>query len=380
MKKWKVEQKDLFTPFNLKGLDFKTTDDLGDMTDSVGQQRAYQAMKFGFNIRQKGFNLYAMGPSGSGKYASIKEFLNKKASGEEVPPEWCYVYNFEKSHRPLYLKFPAGRAKEFQKDINNFLRDLRGAIPSAFESQEFRNRIQDIEEEFKNKQRDVFSDLKEKAKKEGISMMETPAGIAFAPIKDGEILSPEQLNELPEEERKEIEEKINKFQKEFGESVRQQPKWQREAKNKIRDLSREIVKSTASSLIDELKKKYEDLKEVTKHLEAIQNDLIEHAEQFHQAKEGQQQPLPIPGMQQPDPTESIFHRYKVNVLVDHSKAEGAPVVYEDDPAFQNLVGRIEHVAHMGALTTDFTLIKPGALHRANGGYLILDALKVLMHP
>ncbi len=380
MKKWKVEQKDLFIPFNLKDLDFKTTDDLRDMTDSVGQERAYQALDFGFNIRQKGFNLYAMGPSGSGKYASIKAFLNKKAADEKVPSEWCYVYNFEESHRPLYLRFPAGRSKEFHEDIEHLLRDLRGAIPSAFDSEEFRNRRQEIEEEFKNKQREVFSDLKEKAKKEGVSVMETPAGIAFAPIKNGDVLSPEQLNKLSEDERKEIEEKVNKFQKEFGESIQQQPKWQREAKNKIRELSREIVKATASSLIDELKKKYEDLPEVAKHLEAIQDDLIEHAEQFHEAKEGGQQPMPIPGMQQPDPTESIFHRYKVNVLVDHSKAKGAPVIYEDDPAFQNLVGRIEHVAQMGALTTDFTLIKPGALHLANGGYLILDALKVLMHP
>ncbi len=380
MEQWKIKHEELLVPFPVSDLDFKTTDDLDDTTDSVGQDRAYQAMKFGFSIRQKGFNLYAMGPSGSGKYASIKTYLKKKAAAEEVPSGWCYVYNFEESHRPLYLEFPAGRVKGFSEDINELLRDLRGAISSAFDSDEFRNRRQEIEEEFKNKQQEVISDLKEEAEKEGIALVETPAGIAFAPIKNGEVLMPEQINKLSEDEREEIQKKINKFQKKFGESIQQQPKWQREAQRKVRELSREVIRATVSSMMEELKKKYEDLPEVVQHLEAIQNDLIDHAEQFHETKDGQQQPMVIPGMQQPDPTQAIFHRYKVNVLVDHSKGSGAPVIYEDDPAFQNLVGRIEHVAQMGALTTDFTLIKPGALHRANGGYLILDAFKVLTHP
>ncbi len=380
MEKWKLLQKDLSTPFNLEDLNFKTTDDLDEMQKIPGQGRAYQAMEFGFNIGQKGFNIYAMGPSGSGKYAAIKEFLNNKASGEPVPLEWCYVNNFEKSHRPIYLKFPPGRANEFKKDNKRLLEDVRRAILSAFVSEEYRNKRQEIEEELKKKQQDELSDIRERAKKEGISIVETPAGIAFAPIIDGNILTPDQVSSLPENQRKEIESRISKFQKEFGKTMQQQPGWQREAQNKIKDLSREVIKATVSSFFEEMKKKYENFSEVIKHLEAVKNDLIEHAEQFHQAKEGEQQPLVIPGIQQQDPTDAIFHRYEINVLVDHSKANGAPVVYEDDPAFQNLVGRIEHIAKMGALTTDFTLIKPGALHLANGGYLILDAEKVLSQP
>ncbi len=380
MEKWKIQQKDLLTPSNLEDLNFETTNDLSDMKETPGQERAYQAMEFGFNIGQKGFNLYAMGSGGSGKYAAIKEFLNNKASGENVPWEWCYMNNFEQSHRPLYLKFPAGRANEFKEDNKRLLEDLRGAILSAFVSEEYRNKRQEIEEELKKKQQDELSDIRERAKKEGISLVKTPAGIAFAPIIDGNVLMPEQISKLPEDQRKDIESRISKFQKEFGKTIQQQPKWQREAQNKIKELSREVVRATVSSLFEEMNKKYENLSEVIKHLDALRNDLIEHAEQFHQAKEGAQQPIVIPGIQQQDPTEAIFHRYEINVLVDHSKANGAPVVYEDDPAFQNLVGRIEHIAKMGALTTDFTLIKPGALHRANGGYLILDAEKVLMQP
>lgn len=380
MEKWKIQQKDLFTPFSPEKLDFQTTDDLSDMKDSVGQERAYHSMKFGFNIRQKGFNIYAMGPSGSGKYAAIKEYLNKKASEEEVPREWCYVNNFEHSHKPLYLQFPPGSANRFKEDNDRALEDLRKAIPAAFDSEEYRHRRQEIEEELKNKQQEELSYIREKAKKEDMSLVETPAGFVFAPMKDGELLQPDQISKLPEKKRKKIEEKVSKLQKEFGKSLQQQPKWQREAHNKIKKLSREVVRNTVSSLLEELKKRYKDLPEVIKHLDAVKDDLTDHAEQFEQAKGGQQQPAPIPGIQQQDPTESIFHRYKINVLVDHGKAKGAPVVYEDDPAFQNLVGRIEHIAQMGALTTDFTLIKPGALHRANGGYLILDAEKVLMQP
>ncbi len=380
MEKWKVPHNDLFTPYNVGEFDFKTTDDLEDITEFLGQDRAYQALKFGFDIRQKGFNLFAMGPSGSGKHDSIKKFLNKKASGEQVPSEWCYVNNFEQSHRPLYLEFPAGRAIRFREDMESYVDDLKGAIPSAFDSEEFRNRRQEIEEEFKNKQQEEIKNIQEKARQEGISIMQTPAGLAFAPIKKGDVLGPDQFNDLKEGERKEIEEKINHFQKELNKVLQQQPQWQREAQNKVRELSREVIRTTVSSLIEELKKQYEDLPEVIKYLDAVQNDLIENAEQFQQARDGGQQQLAMLGIQQQNPTEAIFRRYKVNLLVDHSSSKGAPVIYEDDPAFQNLVGRIEHIAQMGALTTDFTLIKAGALHRANGGYLMLDAKKVLMQP
>lgn len=165
MEKWKIKHEELFIPYNFKDLDFKTTDDLSDMSDSVGQERAYESMKFGFNIRQKGFNLYAMGPSGSGKYASVKEFLTKKAAGEEVPSEWCYVNNFEESHRPVCLEFPAGRARGFSEDIDELLRDLRGAIPSAFDSEEFRNRLRTLKRSLKANSRKAFQILRKKPKK-----------------------------------------------------------------------------------------------------------------------------------------------------------------------------------------------------------------------
>lgn len=382
MEEWKVAAGELFTPCDLDAIDFQTTDDLKALKEVLGQERASEAMRFGFDIPQKGFNLFAMGPTGAGKFSAVREFLKQKAAGEEVPPDWCYVNNFEESHRPLYLKFPAGRARAFHREMELCLEELRAAIPASFDSEEYRRRRQEIEEELGKKQEESLSSIRARAKKQDIALIRTPSGLAFAPIKEDEVLAPHEYNSLPEEKRKKIEETIHGFQAELGKTLHQRPKWIREAQAKIKDLSREMIEATVTGLLEELKSKFADLPEVLRYLEAVQDDLIDHAEQFHQAKDGE--PLAMLGIpiqqQQQDHGEMIFRRYKVNVLVDHSDAKGAPVVYEDNPTFQNLVGRVEHVAQMGALMTDFTLIKPGALHRANGGYLILDGLKVLMQP
>lgn len=382
MEEWRVEERELFTHCNLDQLEFNTTEDLEELKEVLGQDRASQAMDFGFGISREGFNLFAMGPTGTGKFATVREFLEQKAVREEVPPDWCYVNNFTESHRPLYLKFPPGRARVFHKEMDRCIEELRAAIPSSFESEEYRVRRQEIEEELSKKQEVALNDIRERAKKEEIALIRTPGGLAFAPIKESEVLAPNEFGQLPEEERSRIEQTIDGFQEELGKALHQRPKWLRKAQAKIRDLSREMIQATVAALLDDLKKSYQDLADVLKYLDAVEADLIEHAEQFHQAKDGE--PLAMMGIpvQQPqqDHGEIIFRRYQVNVLVDHSEAQGAPVIFEDNPTFQNIVGRIEHISQMGALMTDFTLIKPGALHRANGGYLILDVVKVLMQP
>lgn len=386
MDKWmqdrRVAREELFTRCDLEQLDFKTTDDLEELKEVLGQQRASEAMQFGFDIPRKGYNLFAMGPTGAGKFSAVREYLEQKAAHEEVPPDWCYVNNFEESHRPLYLKFPPGRARAFHRDMEQCVEDLKAAIPATFESEEYRARRQEYEEDLSKKQDEALSDIRKRAKKQDISLVRTPGGLAFAPVKEGEVLAPNEFNELPEEERDKIEKVIAEFQEELGKALHQRPKWLSEAQAKIKKLGREMIEVTVSSLLEEVKKKHPDLPEVLKYLDSVQADLIDHAEQFHQAKDGE--PLAMLGipMQQPqqDHGEAVFRRYEVNVLVDHSEAKGAPVIYEDNPSFQNVVGRVEHIAQMGALMTDFTLIKPGALHRANGGYLILDVLKLLMQP
>lgn len=385
MEEAKVGQQELFSPCDLRKLDFNTTEDLEELSAVLGQERATEAMRFGFDIPSQGYNLFAMGPTGAGKFAAVKEFLEQKASQEKVPSDWCYVNNFEESHRPIYLRFPPGRAQQFHREMEQCVEDLRGAISASFDSEDYRNRRQEIEEELTKKQEEAINEIRERAKKKKIALVRTPGGLAFAPIKDDEVLPPQEYNKLPDEEREKIEKSIAGYQEELGKVLSQRPKWLREAKARLKELSRETVQATVSSLLDELKKNYQDLPEVLKYLDAVQADLVEQAEHFHQQKDGE--PLAMMGVpmqqqqqQQQDHGELIFRRYKVNLLVDHSKAQGAPVIHEGNPTFQNVVGRIEHVAQMGALMTDFTLIKSGALHRANGGYLMLDVLKVLTQP
>lgn len=380
--KLKLTPPELFARCDPKKLQFKTTSDLDELTETLGQERASEALQFGVGIERKGFNLFAMGPTGAGKYTAVREFLDRKAEKEEVPPDWCYVYNFEESHRPLYLQFPSGRAHEFERDMERWVEDLRAAIPATLESDDYRRRQQEIEEELSHKQEAILSDIRERAKKKSIALVRTPGGLAFAPVKEDEVLPPEDFQKLPKKERKATEKAIGEFQKELEDMLHQRPKWQREAKSKVKELTRELIDTMVTGLMEDLVKKYRDLPEVKKYLEAVRGDVIEKADHFQQNKDGEQLAMLGLPVQQPqqDQGEAIFRRYQVNVLVDHSKSKGAPVVYEDNPTFQNVVGCIEHVAQMGALMTDFSLIKPGALHKANGGYLILDALKVLTQP
>lgn len=382
----RVSPKELFTRCDPKQLHFKTTDELDDLTEVLGQKRAAEALEFGTGVERKGFNLFAMGPTGAGKYEAVRDFLERKAAAEATPPDWCYVHNFEETHKPVCLKFPPGTAHKFEREMEQFREDLRAAVQSAFESEDYRRQRQKIEEEYGEKQEQEIGKIREKAKKKDVALVRTPAGLAFAPVKNGEVMPPDEFRDLPEKKREQIESTISKFQEELGKALHQRPKWQREAKARIRELSSRIIDGAVAALVDELKKKYESLPGVQNYLNGIRDDLVEHADQFHSSRDSdhQQQQLaalgiPIPG-QQADPLEGIFRRYHVNVLVDHGKTKGAPVIYEDNPTFQNVVGRVEHIAQMGALVTDFTLIKSGALHRANGGYLILDMLKLLLHP
>ena len=384
MEQWmtdkKVKQEDLFHPCDLSQLNFQTTDDLEELTEALGQERASAAMRFGFGIRQTGFNIFAMGPSGAGKFSTVQAFLGKKAADEAVPPEWCYVHNFEEAHRPRYLQFPPGRARKFHQEMEACVDDIRVAVPATFDSEDYRSRRQEIDEELGKKQEEPLREIRERAKRGNIALVRTPGGLAFAPTRDREVLPPHEYERLPPEEKGRIEKTIEEFQSDLGKVFHQRPKWQREAQNKTKELSRELIDAAVSTLLEDLRKNYQDLPEVLDYLDAVQADLVENADHFQQTKDGggalAMMGIPVQ-QQQHDHGEAILRRYQVNVLVDHTDAQGAPVIYEDNPTFQNLVGRIEHIAQMGALVTDFTLIKPGALHRANGGYLLLDVRKVL---
>jgi lon-related putative ATP-dependent protease len=358
--------------------DFETTAELKDLGEIVGQERAVDAIQFGIGIQREGYNLFALGPSGTGKRTTIRQFLDQKAAAESIPLDWCYVNNFEQPHKPRALRLPPGQGVVLRKDMEQLIEELRTAIPVTFESEDYRTRRQEAEEEFKERQEKAFGAIQEEAKERDIALIRTPVGLAFAPLREGEVISPDEFQELPEERRKQVETDISDLQEQLQAIIYQVRQWEREARKKVKELDRQIAMSIVGHPVDELRKKYAELANVVDYLNEVQQDVIENADEFRKTEEAPQvMGIPLPPSLMGPP---VFRRYQVNVLVDHSESKGAPVVYEDHPTYNNLIGRIEHIAQMGALLTDFSLIKPGALHRANGGYLILDARQMLLQP
>jgi predicted ATP-dependent protease len=365
-------------------LAFETTADLDDLQDPIGQPRAVEAMQFGTGIERKGFNVFALGPSGMDKRAFVSQFFAGQAQDEAVPSDWCYLNNFDEPHRPQAIGLPAGLGVRLRQDMEHLVEELRTALAASFESEEYQTRRQVIAEEFKERQEQAFKGLQERAQERGLAVLRTPAGLAFAPVRDGEVLSREEVEKLAAEQRQQLEQEVETLQEELQKILRQMPLWQRDMRDKMRELDREEATFAVGGLMDELRERYSDHKKIAKYLDDVRKDVVENASEFFPSEQDPSTVLSAllggGGAQRGREGSASMRRYRVNVLVDHSSSEGAPVVYEDNPTYQNLIGRVEHMAQMGALVTDFNLIKAGALHRANGGYLILDARELLLQP
>jgi len=381
----------LYRKCQVSQFSFETTAEveaIKDISRGVGQPRAVKALKFGVGIRQEGYNIYALGPGGMGKHTFVREYLYRQLENAPAPSDYCYVNNFENPGKPSLLYMPKGRGNVLAQDMERLLQEVPNALKGAFESEDYQNRMQAMQQEFKEYQQSVFDDLQKKAKEKNLTLIKTPTGMAFAPLRDEEIMPPDEFQKLPEDERKAIEKDMEEMQNESQRMFQKFPAWQRDIRKKINDLNREVVLYALGHLIDEIRDKQKDIPEVGKYLDAVQKDIIDNAriilESDRQQEEGHKQVGSAflgggSGMEAGGSTQ-IMRRYKVNVLVDNSQTQGAPVIYDDNPTYANLVGRVEHQPMMGALITDFTLIKQGSLHRANGGALILDAHKVLLQP
>ncbi len=389
----KLKPSQLYRECRLEELEFKTTDDFEDIPEStniIGQPRAEQALHFGIGIQREGYNIFALGEQGAGKHTFVREALERRAKQEQPPDDICYVNNFEKRHAPRLLTLKAGKGKTLAEDMKRLVEEARNAMRSALENEEYQNRAQSIMEDLREKQKRLFEELRSKAHERELAPIPTPSGMAFAPTKNGgkETLTPDEYEQLSEEDKKRIEEKIEEMQKEAQRIAQNMPQWQREIGEKQKAFNREVTEFAIDPLIDELKGKYAGNDAVEEYLQTVRDDLIENVRallpgmQPQEPQQQMQQAGPFPGAlgAAENSAEEAERRYRVNVLVDHGKSEGAPVVYETNPTYQNLFGRVEHQARMGALITDFNMIRPGALHRANGGYIILDALKVLSDP
>ncbi len=359
---------------------FKTTADLDEISEMVGQARAVEAVLFGIGIRREGYNLFALGPSGTGKHTLVRGFIAEQASREATPSDWCYINNFEQSTKPLLLQLPPGRGRELQGDVDRLIDELRSALPAAFETESFRTRRQAIDEEIEERHEAAFRALGEEAQGKGVALLHTPTGFVLAPVDKDEVLTPEQFEKLPPEQQKQITTIIAELQDKLQAIIRQSPQWRREGHEKIKQLNREVTSFEVGHLIDELRAKYASLPEVVTYLNAIQQDVIDNVDDFIKPPEPTLAALMGGSPAANGKGAFAFRRYKVNLLVAHEEKSGAPVVYEDHPTFPNLIGQVEYLSHLGAMMTDFNLIRPGALLRANGGYLLLDAHKVLQQP
>ncbi len=367
-----LEISSLYHACDLSGLAFETTAELAPLSETIGQERALEAINFGVNMFHEGFNLYVMGSPGLGRHTVIRHALEKEASNREQPSDWCYVANFEHPHCPQYLEIPAGMARQLRRDMGQLIDDLLNAIPAAFQGDEYQRRLTEIQDEFKEKEESNSRKLGTDSAKKGIALIRDPTGFTLAPLKDGKVLSPDEFSDLPDQERKRMENAIEEIKKQLKETISQVSKWHREMHQKIRALDGETMELTIHQFISELIEHYRAYPKVTHYIQEAKQDFIENVDQFRQLDPTE---ISGPAIELPQ-----FNRYKVNILVDNIETKGAPIVFEDNPTYQNLIGRIEHIARMGTLLTDFTLIKSGALHKAIGGYLILDAEKVLSNP
>ena len=361
--------------------DFTTTEDLEDLSDVIGQPRAVEAVRFGIGILHKGYNLFAFGPTGSGKHAMVQRYAREKASSGECPPDWCYVNNFQQPHKPRMLRMPAGRGIQLDQDMDQLVEDLHDAVPAVFDSDEYRTHSQAIEDEFNERKEQAIGELQSKADEKHIALMRTPTGFTLAPVREEEVLSSDEFEELPEAERKRIEQDTENLQEQLRKVLQQIPDWQKEFHDRIAKLNREIAASAVLNLVNTLRSGYQALPAVIEYLDEVAEDVIANFRHFLPQEE-EKHGLRIFGVElaQRDDEMQVDKRYKVNAFMTHEDQDGAPVIYEDYPSYNNLIGRVEHRSELGALLTDYTMIRPGALHRANGGYLIVDALKVLMQP
>ncbi|MEW8245065.1 MAG: ATP-binding protein [Candidatus Thiodiazotropha endolucinida] len=358
---------------------FDTTDELEDLEGFIGQERATKSLHFGLGVEHKGYNLYALGPAGAGKSAMVRKFLEVLAAERPIPSDWCYVNNFSDARKPHAVALPAGQGVMFKEEMEQLVIDLQEAIPLVFESDEYHTRRQAKEDRLEERQENAMAAMQKKAEEKHIALINTPTGFTLGPKQNDKILGPEQFHKLPEKEQEAIEKDVKALQEELRRTLHAIPQWQKEAREEISKLNREMTASAVHHLIDAVREKYRDIEAVIAYLDRVEDDVINNYQQFlpHDERKPTLFGLPLSQQEEGPPW---HYRYRVNLLLAHEANGGAPIVYEDLPGYNNLVGRIEHRAHLGALETDFTMIRPGALHRANGGYLILDALKLLFQP
>ena len=380
----KLKSEELYTRCDPKKFDFNTTAELEERLSALGQDRALSAVEIGINIKSKGYNLFCLGPEGTGKTSLVKRVLKQEAQNRPTPDDWAYVYNFDEQHKPKAINFPAGKAADFSKDVDSLIEELSATIPTILDSEEYKAALSIVREKYKQKKEEYIKILQKKAKGKSVSLLHMPVGLVVAPVKNGEVLSPEAFDELPEEEKKSLIDDLNAMQAEIEDSAQDLPQWEEKQRKETEQLKEKFIKNSIKKPIDELRGKYKSNKKACDFLKNIQKYMVENVDEFMPESEnnntGGEDALAMLFSKMNKQEEDKFAKFKVNVVVKKEPESGAPIVLLDHPTQGNLVGRVERVQQYGALLTDFTLIKAGALHQANGGFLLIDARKLLLQP
>ncbi len=376
MDKFKVPVSMLTPEIDVDSLGFADTSELPALEEPVGQARALEALDFGLRMKSHGFNIYASGPTGTGKWSIIKPIVQRLAKVAPTPPDWCYVNNFREPSCPQCLRFPPSQGRAFQQSMADLLNALRRDIPHVFEGTKYLEARANIVENRENKKQALFKEVEEEAKVRGFGFKEEPVGFSVVSIRDGKVLTEEDMVKLSEEEQKQILEKRKGLESKLREFQSHIHALDHESEHRLEEMDRNVVSSVMHNRMAALRERYQGSPEVLDYLKDVEDDIVRNYKDFL-PREGPH--LPIFGLvkenQPPD-----FTRYRVNLILEHDADHGAPVIDEPHPTYSNLIGKIERRSHLGVVYTDFTEIQGGACLQANGGFLIINALDVLRQP
>ncbi|HEY8475272.1 MAG TPA: ATP-binding protein, partial [Chloroflexota bacterium] len=355
---------------------FTTTADLPGADGIIGQPRAVAALRFGLGMPDQGYHVYLAGVPGTGRTTAVRAFLEEAADGKPPPSDWCYVHNFQDPARPRILALPAGRGRELATDMRQLVEAAKRELPRAFEREEYTTRREEVVTAFQRQREERLERLAQRAREEGFALQLTPTGLVLIPLMAGQPMSDQDFAALTPEFRALLQRKRETLEEQVKATLKELRQMEREVRQRLEQMDREVALFAVGGLVDDLLEKYADLEAVRAYLEAVKEDMTANVDQFRPLPE-ESGPLGRAALWE---REHAHRKYRVNLLVDNTGARGAPVVTEFNPNLGNLVGRVEKEAQFGTLVTDFTLIRAGALHRANGGYLVLQVEDVLRQP
>lgn len=376
-----LKQNQLYTKCDTSIFNFKTTKELKIFDNFLGQNRAVESINTALDIKYDGYNIYVMGELGVGKHSIVEKLLEKKAQEKSTKLyDWCYVNNFKDETKPRVIKLDAGIGVIFKKDMQLLIDEFKEKIPKIFKQKEFLSLKKELEIQMRTKQDELFNKLKNKARKENIFINDTTEGVTITPLKDGKVYTPKEYQDLNISQKEKIEKKSLEYKSLVDENAKLEMEFSNDFLRKIKNVEELFIKDNVKKILNPLKEKYKENKSILEYFDELEKDVLEHYKDFMK-DENVMQENPLEAiLNQGFETIVNFDIYNVNLIVNNENQKTAPVIYEDNPTYANLFGRIEHVTHMGMLTTDFNFIKAGALHRANGGYLVIDVNSLLFQP